>query len=102
MKPVSPVYPDGRALPPGACEVVIAEDQPEYQPLPSVRLMNPQGEVVTRWELSDEELEQVIKHRSVWLVMMTFNQPVTPVIITAAPPEIEVQEISIPASPLIG
>jgi len=88
MNPASPVFQDGRELPEGAIETVIAKDQPEYLPLPGVRLLNPEGDLITRWELSDAEIEKLVESRSIYLTMMTFNRPVTPVMLSVDPPEI--------------
>lgn len=38
--------------------VVFAKDQPEYIPLPAMKVPNdPQGIIITKWQLSPEELE---------------------------------------------
>lgn len=40
--------------------VVFAKDQPEYIPLPAMKVPNdPQGLIITKWQLSPEELERV-------------------------------------------
>tara|TARA_R110002020_G_scaffold475112_1_gene708608 strand:+ start:4485 stop:4745 length:261 start_codon:yes stop_codon:yes gene_type:complete len=59
--------------------VVFAKDQPEYQPLPALKM--PDGEVITCWELSDQEIEDVTKTKRIYLQQLTFNQPLQPVII---------------------
>ena len=65
--------------------VVFAKDQPEYQPLPAYKEDAPEGRVVHCWELSDEELEQVIKTKRIWVMQMTFNQPLQPVLVSSEP-----------------
>jgi len=64
--------------------VVFAENQPEYLPLPAFRTS--EGEVVTCWELSDEEKEQVAKTGRVWHHVLTFNQPLQPLFLQADNP----------------
>jgi len=64
------------------CNVTFAKDQPEYQPLPAIKINSPQGEVISCWELSDEEIERLKVTRKVYLSMWTFNNPLTPVILT--------------------
>lgn len=59
--------------------IVYGKDQPEYMPLPALRL--PDGEVITCWELSDEELQQIITSKKIYLKQLTFNQPLQPVLI---------------------
>lgn len=40
--------------------VVFAKDQPEYMPLPAMKIPNdPQGLIITKWQLSPEELERI-------------------------------------------
>lgn len=42
--------------------VVFAKDQPEYMPLPAMKIPNdPQGLIITKWQLSPEELERIKK-----------------------------------------
>ena len=43
--------------------VIFAKDQPEYIPLPALKM--PDGEIITCWELSDEELEKITKNKDV-------------------------------------
>jgi hypothetical protein len=40
--------------------VVFAKDQPEYQPLPALRLNTPEGEVISCWRLSFKERLHVL------------------------------------------
>lgn len=63
--------------------VVYAKDQPEYLPLPALKVPNdPQGLVITKWELSPEELERLKETGTIYLSMLTFNQPLMPVMLT--------------------
>ncbi len=80
MKPVSPVIP-------GHSEVVYAKDQPQYNPLPSIK--QPDGCVVTRWTMPWPERFQILFTGSVYLEVMTFNQPLQPLKMSTQPPEIE-------------
>jgi hypothetical protein len=94
MNPVAPVYQDKRVLPDDVSEIIIAKDQPEYKPLPAVVL--PQGEVITRWKLSEKELRQVTETGSIHLTVLTFGRPLQPVILSVEPPELGQGETSIP------
>lgn len=60
--------------------VVFAENQPEYQPLPA--LVVGDGSVITCWELTDEEIENIIETKVIWLKQLTFNKPLQPVMLT--------------------
>lgn len=61
--------------------VVFGQDQPEYQPLPALRM--PDGEVITCWEMTDEQLQEVIRTKRVYLKQTTFNGPLQPVMVLA-------------------
>lgn len=40
--------------------VVFAKDQPEYVPLPAMKVPDdPQGLIITKWELSPDELKRI-------------------------------------------
>lgn len=67
--------------------VVYAKNQPEYKPLPAERRPGNSGEVVTCWKLSPEELERVKEIGVIWLSMLTFNQPLQPVLLSVDKPE---------------
>lgn len=77
MTPISPAIP-------GMPEVVYAKDQPEYLPLPAYRTGD--GTVVTRWRLSWSERIRVLLGGSVWLTILTFNNPLQPVKLDAQCP----------------
>ncbi len=61
--------------------ILFGADQPEYLPLPAYR--NEQGDVITCWELSKEEVETLVETKCIFLSLKTFNQPLQPVFITA-------------------
>ena len=58
--------------------IVFAKDQPEYQPLPALRIDSPTGEVVSCWKLSFKERIKIVFTGRVWLSLMSFNKPLTP------------------------
>jgi len=60
MKPVSPIIP-GVEL----SEVVYAADQSQYQPLPAFRCVN--GKILTRWELTPDEIALVVENGYIFL-----------------------------------
>lgn len=52
--------------------VVFAKDQPEYMPLPAMKIPNdPQGLIITKWQLSPEELERIKETGTIHLSMPT-------------------------------
>jgi hypothetical protein len=60
--------------------VVYAGNQPEYQPLPAWR--KPDGEVVSRWRLTWQERLAALLGRTLYIEVLTFNQPLQPVFLT--------------------
>lgn len=43
---------------------------------------NPQGLIITKWQLYPEELERIKETGTIHLSMLTFNQPLQPVLLT--------------------
>lgn len=70
--------------------VVYGENQPEYIPLPAYKVPDdPKGAIVTKWKLSPEELEKVQETGEIYLSMLTFNEPMQPVMLTTDFPTIK-------------
>lgn len=60
-----------------------AKDQPEYMPLPAMEIPNDQqGLIITKWQLSPEELEREEETGTIHLSMLMFNQQLQPVLLT--------------------
>lgn len=57
--------------------VIFGKDNKDYEPLPA--WTNSQGQVVTCWQLTDEEVQQIIESKKIYLMQLTFNQPLQPV-----------------------
>lgn len=55
---------------------VYAENQPEYLPLPVHKTQN--GTVCSCWKLSFRERLKVLFTGKVWMLVLTFNQPLQP------------------------
>lgn len=76
-----------------------AKDQKEYLPLPCHREQVQPHRVISCWELTDEEVQDIIKNKHIWLSLMTFGHPLQPIDmatdkahffdIPAAEPEVE-------------
>lgn len=63
--------------------VLFAKEQPEYIPLPAMRIPDdPQGLIITKWELSPDELKRIQETGTIHLSVLTFNQPLQPVLLT--------------------
>ena len=84
MMPVEPIIPEGSR------RVVYAEHQSEYIPLPAA--VDPEGVVLTEWQLTDEELDMLLCGGRIRLYVHTFGAPLQPVMIEATAPGIELEE----------
>jgi hypothetical protein len=85
MKPVSPVaFEIAQRF--GIREIIFAKDQPQYIALPALKF--PDGLVVTRWSLSLRERLKVLCGGSVYLGLLTFNNPLQPIRISTSVEEV--------------
>lgn len=66
--------------------VTFAEDQPEYQPLPAFR--DGAGVVVTCWRLTFVERIMILFRGRFYLLQMTFNHPLQPLMPSVDMPEV--------------
>jgi hypothetical protein len=64
--------------------LTLAKDQPQYKPLPCMYLEGPQGEMITCFEMTEEELELIKKTRRIYISQLTFNNPFQPVHVMAS------------------
>ena len=58
--------------------VVFAKDQPEYMPLPALKLDTPNGEVISCWGLSFKERLKILFFGKIWVSLVSYNKPLTP------------------------
>jgi hypothetical protein len=58
--------------------VIIAKDQPQYQPLPALKLKTPEGDIISCWELSFKERIKLLFTGKLWVSLLSFNKPLTP------------------------
>lgn len=70
-------------------EVILAKDQPQYIPLPALISGSEGGMVTTRWKLSWRERLRVLWSGNLWLQMLCFHKPVTPVKLLTEQPNVE-------------
>lgn len=61
---------------------VYAKDQPEYLPLPVFKNDSVEGECISCWKLSFKERVRILLTGKLWISMMTFNKPLTPILPT--------------------
>lgn len=68
--------------------VVIAKDQPEYQPLPAHRFVDdPHGRIAFCWKLTWRERLAVLFRGKLWHQVLTFNQPLQPQLMSVEKPD---------------
>lgn len=63
--------------------VTYAENQPQYQPLPVLKLEGEEGNVIACWKLNFWERLSVLFLGRIWINLMTFNKPLTPTYLSA-------------------
>lgn len=69
--------------------IVYGANQPEYQPLPAERVGKFEtGQINTCWELSPDELKQIQETGKIWVSLLTFGQPLQPVLISVDKPDV--------------
>jgi len=66
------------------CNVTYGEGQPEYKPLPALRLDD--GEVITCWNPSFRERLKILFTGKIWLNILTFNKPLQQLLMSANRP----------------
>jgi hypothetical protein len=66
--------------------VVIAENQPPYIPLPAQFMGDKCGTVLTCWQFSDEERAEFLRTGLIWATFLTFGQPFQPVALATDKP----------------
>lgn len=69
--------------------VTYGEGQPEYLPLPVKHHRDQDGHVTSCWQLTDEELAEVIKTKQIYVTVLTFNNPLQPLMLTVECPNCE-------------
>ncbi len=69
-------------VPEGSRAVVIAERQDEYRDLPSIR--TPNGYVITRWSLSDEERAAIVRGEDIYITLLSHGA-INPLFATVGP-----------------
>lgn len=68
--------------------IIFAENQPEYLPLPAFKNNSPQGEVISCWQLSWKERLRILWTGKLWVSLLSFNNPPTPSFFTTKKSEV--------------
>lgn len=66
------------------CNVVLAMNQDEYEPLQAYRA--PDGQTICAFRLSPVELEEIARTKTIWISVLTFNKAFQPIGLTTQCP----------------
>lgn len=66
--------------------IIFAENQPEYLPLPAHRFGDKEGRIVCCWKLSFLERLNILFKGKIWHEILTFNQSLQPQLLTLEKP----------------
>jgi len=67
--------------------VVLARDQGEYEPMAVYAFGDDQGRVACCFRLSDAEIEELRRTRTLWIQQLTFNRRFQPIALSTQRPE---------------
>jgi len=70
-------------------EFVYAKNQPQYNPLRTIKANNPGGSVLSRWTLTDAQREAVANGADIFLELLTFGGPLAPCLLAVGEPDVE-------------
>ncbi|SRR6266550_315405 len=80
--------------------VVFAEGQPEYEPLPAHRFNDPlQGRIVCCWKLNFIERIKILFTGRIWHQILTFDSPLQPQLLSVEKPEMKREHHVTPDKP---
>lgn len=60
------------------CNIEAGKGQEEYNVLPALKLDTDYGEVISCWKMTFWERLKVLITGKIWMVLLTFNKPITP------------------------
>ncbi len=66
---------------------VLAAEQEEYEPVAVYRFRDAQGRVVACFRLSNAEVEEIVRTRTLWVQQLTFGHPFQPIGLTTQRPD---------------
>ena len=66
--------------------VIIAKDQPQYQPIPAHRAHDECDTVIFCWQLTEEEKQRVMETGVIWHSSMTFGHAFQPQLLSVESP----------------
>ena len=70
---------------------VLGANQPQYLPLPVHNWKDDiQGKMTMCFQLTDEERKRIEDTGLIWLTVLTFNEPIQPILLETIKPDFEI------------
>lgn len=66
---------------------VLARDQGEYEPLPIYHFNDVEGRIACCFRLSDAEIEEIQRTRTLWVQQLTFGRRFQPIALSTQRPD---------------
>ncbi len=73
------------SFPEANCTLAMGQD--EYEPLHVHIQTGPEGRMTCCFRLSDAEVDEIVRTRTLWYSQLTFGQPFQPVLLSTHKPE---------------
>jgi len=67
--------------------VVLARDQATYEPMSAYSFNDSQGRIACCFRLSDAEIEEIVRTRTLWVQQLTFNRRFQPIGLSTQRPD---------------
>jgi hypothetical protein len=67
--------------------MILGEDQDDYEPLPVHKHSDEWGSISCAFRLSDQEIEELVKTRTLWHTQLTFGNVFHPVRLSTLKPD---------------
>ena len=67
-----------KSVPFAGATIEIGKGQPQHNVIHAMPIPGPEGEIICCFELSDEELKQIIETKKIYYARWTFGHPLQP------------------------
>lgn len=68
--------------------IIFGKDQPPYAPLPALFIPGERGVLLSCFDLSEDEIAELINTKKLWVTVLTFGQPLQPLMVSVEKPEL--------------
>ncbi len=76
---ISVLFPEANAT--------LAQDQDEYEPIAIYAFGDAEGRIACCFRLSDAEIEEIVRTRTLWVQQLTFNRKFQPIGLSTQRPD---------------